>query len=341
MRRLPFLAPAAALAMLLAACSTSGSTPRSAPTTTGSHASTSTGAVHHAGDRADALCHGATPTRTGQIADPELTEISGVVASPDQQRVLWVHNDSGAPNVIWALDPTGEVLARDTVTDAAAVDWEDIAWSVDRGSKRAALYLADIGDNAFTPVVGRKLEPRTTTDPPTIYRIREPDATSGDVATEPAAAFAIAYGDGARDAEAMFVDPITGDGFVISKQWNGAAAGLYRIPASVLDAAHAPDGITTMARVADVGRSRRALVTGADISADGTLVALRTYGDVRLWDRDPQESIADTLTTSPTCSRTVEEHQGEAVAVVDEGHALVTVSEGADATLDWLRLPAN
>jgi hypothetical protein len=255
--------------------------------------------------------------------------------------VLWVHNDSGAPNVIWALDPTGEVLARDTVTDAAAVDWEDIAWSVDRGSKRAALYLADIGDNAFTPVVGRKLEPRTTTDPPTIYRIREPDATSGDVATEPAAAFAIAYGDGARDAEAMFVDPITGDGFVISKQWNGAAAGLYRIPASVLDAAHAPDGITTMARVADVGRSRRALVTGADISADGTLVALRTYGDVRLWDRDPQESIADTLTTSPTCSRTVEEHQGEAVAVVDEGHALVTVSEGADATLDWLRLPAN
>ena len=65
------------------------------------------------------------------------------------------------------------------------------------------------------------------------------------------------------------------------------------------------------------------------MSPDGTVIVLRTYRDLRLWNRDPDESVADALAGPPACSVAVAEPQGEAVAFTADGRGFVTVSEGA------------
>lgn len=282
------------------------------------------------------LCTDAVAGSSGPITDPELVEISGVAASRNQPDVLWVHNDSGSPNAIWAIDPDGAVLGRFTVNGVGAFDWEDIAIDAAHTDDLSYLYIADTGDNFATS--------RSEDNPARIYRVPELDVATGEpsmgeAATEPAEAFTIAYADGAHDAEALLADPLTGDVFVISKQWDGTAAGLYLLPDDVIRAGAAPAAATTMQRVTDVAATAGTLVTAADISSDGTKVGLRTYGDVLLWDRDPDHSIAETLAAPPTCTRALDEAQGEAVAFDPDGEGLVTISEGEGVLLNWLRVP--
>jgi hypothetical protein len=100
----------------------------------------------------------------------------------------------------------------------------------------------------------------------------------------------------------------------VSKQWDGADAGVYRIPADVVAAPTAPAAPVPMARVGTAAGTAHDLVTGGDVTPDGTVIALRTYRDLRLWDRDPGESVADALARPPACSVAVAEPQGEAVS---------------------------
>ena len=322
------------------------------------------------------LCDDAVLEQAGPITDGGLSEISGVVASRDQPGVLWVHNDSGHPNEVWAIDHEGAVLGRFTVTGARSIDWEDIGLGAGTSGSGSDLFIGDIGDNAFTPVIGSGLDPRSAANPAVIYRVPEPEiaralgeksgvdvvpeeeTTSADGSetdgasaaasgTEPAVAFPVAYADGPRDAEALLADPETGDVFVISKQWDRSPTGLYRLPADTVMADAPPAGITTMERVADVAGPNGApgagpgLITGADISADGTLVALRTYGSVILWDRDLDQTLAETLVQRPTCTRKIDEPQGEAVAFGMGSLSVVTISEGEGVPLNWLSVPAG
>lgn len=303
---------------------------------------------------AEQLCRDAGLVESGPITEGELNEISGLVASRDQAAVLWVHNDSGHPGEVWAIDHAGAVLSRFDVDGATSVDWEDIAIGAGPAEGESYLYVGDIGDNSFTPVIGRGTEPRTPGDDPVVvYRIPEPavldppaDGSTGDDAafdgtTETAVAFAVEYADGPRDAEALLADPVTGDVFVISKQWRGGPASLYRLPSDIVVADAASGEAITMERVTEVSSDFGGLVTGADISADGTLVAVRSYGSVALWGRDLDATVAETLAQPPTCARSVGEPQGEAVAFGPESDSLVTISEGDEVPLNWFRLPAS
>lgn len=366
-RLVPVAALAVAIALSAASCSGSGSddgagarpsvvstittTDRSTGTSTPMDGATPTTSEPEAVVGALQLCEDAVVNDAGAITDGQLSEISGVVASRSQPSVLWVHNDSGHPNEVWAIDHEGAVQGRFTVAGATSVDWEDIALGAGPAVGESYLYVGDIGDNASTPVIGRGATPRSAeTTPVVIYRVPEPAASptpdgGSSVArtTEPAVAFPVEYADGPRDAEALLADPVTGDVFVISKQWDGSPTGLYRLPAEVVEADAAPAETTIMERVADVAGSDAVagpgLITGADISPDGTLVALRTYGSVILWDRHLDATVAETLSTPPTCTRPLVEPQGEAVAFAPASDALVTISEGDASPLNWLRLP--
>ncbi len=85
-----------------------------------------------------------------------------------------------------------------------------------------------------------------------------------------------------------------------------------------------------------------ALATGADISADGTAIIVRTYADLRAWHRDPDVSIAATL-TEPYCTLTATaENQGEAVAISPDGQQFLTISEGTYRQFNWyIAAPAD
>jgi hypothetical protein len=68
------------------------------------------------------------------------------------------------------------------------------------------------------------------------------------------------------------------------------------------------------------------LATGGDISADGSLVAIRTYAGAYGWRRTPSATIAEAFATDPCPLPTVAEPQGEALAISPTG--FFTISEG-------------
>ena len=75
------------------------------------------------------------------------------------------------------------------------------------------------------------------------------------------------------------------------------------------------------------------LVTGGDVSADGTVVALRTYDGVRLYRRPAGEPLWKAFASTPCTVTIVGEKQGEAVGFAPDGRSLVTISEGKQPVL--------
>lgn len=265
------------------------------------------------------LCASAEPSGAGPaVQNPDLVEISGLAASVTHDGALWAHNDSGGLPEVFAIGEDGAHLGRFQLDDAAAFDWEDMAIA------NETLFLGDIGDNF-------KIRPAIT-----VYRVAEPaigaDAATTSQVLEDVDELEVSYADGQRDAETLLADPISGDVFVVSKF--ESPVGLYRIPADT------PTGATyTMERVADITLPAEETATGGEISADGTLIAIRTYHDVLLWQRAPDQTVAEAMAAEPCVAPQADETQGEAIAISASGQGYVTISEGVNQPVNAFALP--
>lgn len=258
------------------------------------------------------LCRPLSARVIGPVTEPAAEELSGLVASRTQAEVLWTHNDSGDSARVLAIRLDGSSLGSYPVTGAQADDWEDIATGPAPGAGRAYLYAGDIGDN---------LERRDTV---AVYRFPEPDTSRGARPTAPATTLTLRYPDGSHNAEALLIDPLTGDLAITTKEFNGRS-GVYVAPAGKLRPGSAI-GLRHAATI-DLGFGRT--VTAGDVSSDGQTVALRSYDRVFVWQRRPRESLARTLAREPCSSPTLlDEDQGEALALVEGGRAALTVTEG-------------
>jgi hypothetical protein len=89
-----------------------------------------------------------------------------------------------------------------------------------------------------------------------------------------------------------------------------------------------------MERVADAAIPAGELATGGDVSADGSLIAIRTYRSVLLWDRAPDQTVGEALAGEPCTAAATAELQGESVAFLPAGDAYVTVSEGQNPPIN-------
>ena len=265
----------------------------------------------------------------GTVASGALTEISGVAASRRTNGVYWVHNDSGDTARVFAIGADGRDLGEFALGGVTAVDWEDIAAGPGPAAGVAYLYLADIGDNART---------RASVQ---IYRVSEPAVnpaatpgppqTLGGVAT-----LTLTYPDGPHDAEALIVDPTTGELFVVTKDLVGGVAGVFRAPANLANGS--TSGLTRVATVS-LGAGRG--VTGADVTPNGDVVALRTYLSVVLFPRAAGQSLAQAFSQASCAgaappfgsSTPASEPQGEAIGFTRDGRGYVTVSEGVHPVL--------
>jgi hypothetical protein len=234
----------------------------------------------------------------------EVHESSGVAVSGAHAGIFWTHNDSGDP-LLYAIDAQGRTAGTVRVTGAQVQDWEDVSRAPCPGGN--CLFVADIGDNqAARPFV-------------TVYRVREP--APGDTASAPAEAIRLRYPDGAQDAEAMFV--LNGAVHIVTKGETGPIA-LYRAPVGA-----GPGAPSTLERIRNVTpdkvkRSER--ITGADASADGRWVAMRTLDDVVIY------SAAELTGSAPLSPRRVSvkglgEKQGEGIGFTPDG-SMVLTSEG-------------
>jgi hypothetical protein len=297
----------ALIALVAAACTTDGGGPGST-TTTGAPATTTTTVA-----LASRLCDGAAPQQIGTLGDPALVEASGVVESRAYPGVLWVHNDSGDTARVFAIAKTGATVRQYALGGANAVDWEDIAIATN-STGPARLYLGDIGDNA---------ENRTSI---AVYSIDEPDPNTDTRASIPATTLTLTYPDGAHNAEAMFVDPVSHELYIVTKALSGTSE-VYRTPNTDLQ------GAATLVHVGTLQLGLGELVTAGDISEDGSAIALRTYTSVFVWARHGGESVEQAL-TQPSCDAPgATEHQSEAIAIDPDGGGYVTTSEGANAPI--------
>ncbi|MCW3013410.1 MAG: hypothetical protein JWO02_502 [Solirubrobacterales bacterium] len=281
-----------------------------APTTTDA-TTTTTAVAPRRPPTPPALCRADRPRALGRITDPQLDELSGLVHGRRDRRVLFALEDSGAPPVITAVRPDGTVLGRTTVAGATATDWEDIAAGPGPDGQ-AALFAGDIGDNRATRAAVQ------------IYRLPEPAAAT--TSTVAAARLDLRYPDGAHDAEALLADPVRRELVIVTKGLPRGRA--YTVASTV------PHGTTTTLRrgpAVPLG-----VVTAGDVSADGRLVALRSYATLAIWRRRGREPVARTLGRAPACVAPADlsaEGKGEALALSRDGRSAITVPEGPGAVL--------
>lgn len=262
---------------------------------------------------------GEPPVQVGQIADPRLKELSGIVASRRHAGHYYVHNDSGDAARVYLITTEGATRLDINLTGVTARDAEDIAIAPGATAGAFDVCLADIGDN----------DPKRKTI--AVYRFPEPALDPngpGTISVAPAQ-FVLSYSDGARNAEAFAVHPTTGDGYVFTKRIEGGTD-VYRLPAP-----WTADKVNTLVRIARLdlpaNTSLARIVTGADISPDGRRLVLRCYMNGFVW---PLRDVASTpfedqLAERPAPLALAAEPQGEAICFTADSRAILTVSEGA------------
>jgi hypothetical protein len=276
-----------------------------------------------------------TPSEIGRLRDPQLDEISGVVESTKNPDVLFVHNDSGDSPRIFAINRAGEILAELTLeTVPKLVDAEDIAVGPGPGGA-SFLYLGDTGNNFAGGGLGI---PRRKA---VVYRIPEPTISSSarhlKLALYEAFPIVLTFPKGARNVEALFVDPPSGELFIISKDPDGDSQVLAASPAQLAGGG----GPLTWVGALHFGKPPlpgSTMPTSATTTKDGRTILVRTYSSVFLFPRAPGESVMSALSRAPQRYPSPREAQGEAIAFVDGETAFVTISEGIQAPVNCVSL---
>jgi hypothetical protein len=271
----------------------------------------------------------AKPAHLADLEDKAITESSGIVASRRNPGLFWTHNDSGDGPFLYAFNRDGGKKGTWRVTGAKAHDWEDIAAGPGPQPGQSYLYIGDIGDN------GKER------DEIVVYRVAEPVITESDAGTdrsepaetEPAEAIHLKYPDGAHNAEALAVHPVTGDLYIITKTRNATApAAVYKLAAPIPSS-----GINTLEKISElsVPGLTSGMITGTDISPDGRKIILCDYFNAYELSL-PESSGAkfDDIWKQPlTIVRLGTRPQGEAICYRLDGRAILATSEGSPATL--------
>lgn len=240
---------------------------------------------------------------SGQIDPALMPEVSGIVQSLRYDGVFWVLGDSGSGNRIAPVTADGK-LARGW-PGAVAIegiknnDWEDIALD-----GQGNLIIADIGNNS-----GRRKQLM-------LHFVREP--RPGAKSVKPTRTIRVHYEDQKGespdfDCEAVFCsnDRI----YVLTKRRSDNRTHLYRV------AGDAAGRSNPLRRVADFDIG--GLVTSADVSPDGRLVAVLTYGSLWVF---PANAKTGDIFRGPARRLPIFAWQAEGVAF-DGNDALVVANE--------------
>lgn len=272
------------------------------------------GGVGGQGGAADRCGACGAPSDAGVVANPDLQELSGLVASRIHEGILYANNDSGDVPRFFALTLAGEDRGTFDVEGATARDWEEIAAGPCGDGAAGCLYLADLGDND------------EVRDDLVLYRVREPERVGeGMQASAPAEAFPFSYPDGPHDAEAFVVHPATGVVTIFTK---GATSRIYELASPL-----APGRVAAFLGEVTLD-SAIPLVTAADLDLAGETVAIRTYADVLLYPIPGGSSVGAAVLARAGCvAPHAAEKQGEAIAFLMNGTSYVTAPEGAESKL--------
>lgn len=241
------------------------------------------------------------------IDDDRLTELSGLAADAQHWYAI---NDGGTELRVFVLGH--DCAVQRVITNSVdPYDTEDMALAAD-----GTFWLSDTGDN------------------------KEQRKTVALISVTPAGAATVhrlTYPDGPHDTEALLLGR-DGVPYLVTKVPFGLSV-IYR-PRGAL-AAPGPTPLEKVGTVAYrptgtpggpvVNEVSNVLVTGGAVSADGHVVALRTYTDAYLYSA-PDGDVAAALKRTPVRVPLPGEQQGEGIAFQPDG-TLVVGSEGDDSPI--------
>ncbi len=249
-----------------------------------------------------------------ELGDAALNELSGLTASRSNPNVLYAHNDSGDSARFFAMDLDAKALGRFELDGAKANDWEDL--STGPCPQGSCVYLGDIGDNLFA---------RTDY---AVFRVKEPVLVAGKAVGTVKVSFErfpFEYPNATKhNAETLFVHPVSGEIFIVDKQFPGEPSKVFKFPMP-LDATRT--AVLIEVATLSVPEPKDNSLTGGSLSPDGTSLLLRMYNrlvELKL----PEGAAFETIFTAKAAGVPVSaEQQGEAVAWRADGRGYFTASE--------------
>jgi hypothetical protein len=245
----------------------------------------------------------------GLVQEDRITEASGMVASRKNPGILWVHNDSGDKNRIYAMDDKGQHIGQFEIKGAQAGDWEDIALGPGPKENESYLYIGDIGWN-------NRGQLRRT-----IYRIVEPTLNQTQLpiiqTINQVESIHFIYPNGSYDAEALIIDPVTRDILILTKEDKITQLFSLEFP-------QIPNKINQVTKVATLNLGS---ITAGDISYTGTEILLKNYFFIYYWKRYSDEELKDVLKRTPVNIPYFPEPQGEAICWDYLNQGFFTLSE--------------
>ena len=272
------------------------------------------------------------PEYAGVFSDADLDEVSGMAASRAHPGTYWALNDSGTGAKLVAVKPDGSRVATMQLSGAENIDWEDID-AFDHNGKHY-LLIADTGDNGG---IRKQL---------TLYVVEEPARLRDGGSLKPAWIISFKWPDGARDCEATAVDATRGEVLLISKK--RVPPELFRVPLHPTDGnVQTAELLATLSDISQPSQQEleknpvygryRSQITGADLSANGRVLAVLNYHSVHLYVRNTGQDWAQVMKTLPGQLELPWLPQAEGIAFSPDGRSLLIGSEQRPSPLIMYR----
>jgi hypothetical protein len=242
----------------------------------------------------------------GVLSNAKIDEASGLDASTANQGKYWTHNDSAGEPRIFLVEQDGAYIGSAILKGVKNRDWEDISVGPGPDDKKTYVYIGEIGDNeAIYPFKY-------------IYRIEEPSLIKGDeVVIDNIDSIKFQFSDGARDAEALFIEPKSKDLYIFSKREK--QINLYTLPY--------PQRTDTILVASYLLTMPVTQITAADYDGDRGELLIKNYDSIYYWKQSEEESILTMLKRKGTTLPYTAEPQGEALCFTLNGGGYLTTSE--------------
>lgn len=264
------------------------------------------------------------PELAGKFASEDVKESSGVAVSQCNAGVLWTINDSGDNEMLYAFREGGKHLGTWSVTNAANKDWEALGYRKDENGG-CFIYIGEIGDNDLK-------RPEMA-----VYRVAEPVVSAEDARTTKAAPnstataekLAFTYPEERHNAEALLVEPKSGNIYIVTKTSAGPAVVFKLVPAF-------GGGPVTAVKVTEISLPAipNGLVTGGEIAPDGKRVVLSDYfAGYELVLPADAKNFDEIWVQKPVALSIGERKIGEAIAYSVDGNTIYATSEGKNGTI--------
>jgi len=246
------------------------------------------------------------PQAVSKLENKQIDEASGLAFSWTFPNIIYTHNDSGGEPIVYMMDTLGQDKGKIFLEGVRNRDWEDIAIGPGKDPNQSYIYVGEIGDN------------NAKYDEIRVFRFPEPKSWQKEISVKPET-IRLKYPDGARDAETLMVDPLSGDLFILSKR--DSSNTLFTVPAEKLW------DKTVEKTLEKVMKLPITMSVAGDISKDGRQIIIKNYWVIYYWERSEGESVPEALSREPILLPYKPEPQGEAITFFPNGNGYYTLSE--------------